>query len=137
MPWRERREGERAYERHGSSSRYENPHKEYGSYDESRAHRDWDEGRRDAERQEERRREEREEEERQERRREHERQERQYQRECEEREYYERQEAEQFIEQCCDEGHEYNGDDEHGGRCYCGEVRYPTGGPMPDEEVPN
>lgn len=26
-------------------------------------------------------------------------------------------------------GHAYHGDDEHGGRCYCGERRYPAGGP--------
>lgn len=134
MPWRERREGERSYERHGWSSRYKNPYEEHGSFDESRRHRDWDEGRRDAERQEERRREEREEEERRERIAERQRKERRHEAE---REYYEQQEEERLIEQCCDEGHQYNGDDEVGGRCYCGDVRYPMGGPMPDEEVPN
>lgn len=138
MPWRERREGERRFERDGDPGARRNPYDHFGSFDESRAHRDWNDGFLEAQRRdEERRREEREEEERQERRREHERQERQHERECAEREHYEQQEQEQFIEQCCSEGHEYNGDDEYGGRCYCGETRYPKGGPMPDEEVPN
>lgn len=31
---------------------------------------------------------------------------------------------------CGFEGHLYSGDDEDGGRCYCGAKRYPRGGPM-------
>ncbi|RJQ07717.1 MAG: hypothetical protein C4551_06270 [Bacillota bacterium] len=30
---------------------------------------------------------------------------------------------------CASDGHAYYGDDDQGGRCYCGAVRYPTGGP--------
>lgn len=31
--------------------------------------------------------------------------------------------------ECAHYGHAYYGDDEDGGRCYCGEKRYPKGGP--------
>jgi len=34
---------------------------------------------------------------------------------------------------CGSMGHPYHGDDSEGGRCYCGECRYPAGGP--DKEV--
>jgi len=31
---------------------------------------------------------------------------------------------------CAGTGHKYDGDDEEGGRCYCGKKRYPAGGPQ-------
>lgn len=54
-----------------------------------------------------------------------------------EMEYQRAQSEEAYVHQCSAEGHPYHGDDEPApegreGRCYCGEVRYPKGGP--DEE---
>lgn len=36
---------------------------------------------------------------------------------------------------CECEGHLYHGDDEEGGRCYCGAKRFPRGGPKEMREV--
>lgn len=41
-------------------------------------------------------------------------------------------------EEICEySGHPYDGDDEQGGRCYCGKVRYPEGGPKNEEVTPD
>lgn len=58
MSWRERTEGERAFERYGESGSRRNPYPEHESYDERRLHRDWEDGFRDGQRREELRREE-------------------------------------------------------------------------------
>lgn len=44
-----------------------------------------------------------------------------------------RQPAPTEAEYCASTGHPYHGDHEDRGRCYCGQMEYPLGGPvMPD-----
>lgn len=52
----------------------------------------------------------------------------------EQRYYAQQQPPEPTDEELCEAhgGHAYHGDDDAGGRCYCGKVRYPRGGPKED-----
>lgn len=44
--------------------------------------------------------------------------------------FYDQSQGDPTVEeQCAARGHEYEGDDCGVGRCYCGEVTYPAGGP--------
>lgn len=46
---------------------------------------------------------------------------------------YEQRQPEPTTEELC-APHPYHGDDNDGGRCYCGQQRYPAGGPANAQE---